>query len=405
MRYIKVKEAAQMWGVTTRRVQDLCKQGLIAGARRWERTWMIPADAEYPGRQREGYRQIMPRKSPLLSMTNLYHTPGGAEEALEALQGNPMAKAQLEAELAYYRGQIDEVYATASVFLRNHDGFYAVMGPGLLLSLCAMWKGDVNLWRKANTHICEAVCHDAHDHDLMEIALAASKLSVRSLQGFPQWFIQGRFGCLPADAHPGAKVYYIKCLMIFAQELALQNVSHDYVKGRGLIAMLTNAIEPFIVQAQVDRTVIPEIHLRLMCAVAYQNSGDIPSAVEHIDAALRLALPDQLLGLLAEYRRQMGQLLDERLGLMDPEALKRLKELHKQLQEGWTKLHNAVNEKTVSATLSVREREVARLAAFGYSDQEIADQLGLSKSTVKSLISMAKNKTGALKRAELAAFI
>ena len=139
--------------------------------------------------------------------------------------------------------------------------------------------------------------------------------------------------------------------------------------------------------------------------MAYQNSGDMPSAVEHIDAALRLALPDQLLGLLAEYRRQMGQLLDERLGLMDPEALKRLKELHKQLQEGWTKLHNAVNEKTVSATLSVREREVARLAAFGYSDQEIADQLGLSKSTVKSLISMAKNKTGALKRAELAAFI
>lgn len=135
-----------------------------------------------------------------------------------------------------------------------------------------------------------------------------------------------------------------------------------------------------------------------MCAVAYQNSGDIPSAVEHIDAALRLALPDRLLGLLAEYRRQMGQLLDECLALMDPEALK-------QLQEGWTKLHNAVNEKTVSATLSVREREVARLAAFGYSDQEIADQLQLSKSTVKSLISMAKNKTGALKRAELAAFI
>jgi DNA-binding CsgD family transcriptional regulator len=75
------------------------------------------------------------------------------------------------------------------------------------------------------------------------------------------------------------------------------------------------------------------------------------------------------------------------------------------MQFGWTKLHNAVTEKTVSASLTIREREVARMAAFGYSDQEIADHLKLSKHTVKSLISMAKNKTGTMKRSELAAFI
>ena len=79
--------------------------------------------------------------------------------------------------------------------------------------------------------------------------------------------------------------------------------------------------------------------------------------------------------------------------------------LHKQLNAGWTKLHNAVLEKTVSVSLSAREREVARLAVFGLSDSEIADQLGLSKSTVKSLISMAKNKTGSIKRADLVDFI
>lgn len=405
MQYMKVKEAAQIWGVTPRRVQDLCKQGLIPGAQRWERNWMVPVNAEYPGRQTANSRPAMPRKSPLLSMTNLYHTPGCAAAALEELNDYPAAKAQMEAEIAYYRGQIDTVYASANFFLHNHTGFYSVLGPGMLLSLCAMWRGDADLWRKANTHICEAVCQDEDDRNLMEIALAASKLSIRTLKDFPQWFIKGKFGCLPADAHPGAKVYYTKCLMIYAQELALQNVSHDHVKGRGLFAMLHNTFEPLIVQAQVDKTVIPEIHLRLICAVAYQNSGDIPSAVEHIDEAIALALPDRLLGLLAEYRRLLGNLLDDRLALQDPEALQQLKQLHKQLQEGWTKLHNAVNEKTVSSTLSVREREVARLAAFGYSDQEIADQLGLSKTTIKSLISMAKNKTGALKRAELAAFI
>ena len=68
-------------------------------------------------------------------------------------------------------------------------------------------------------------------------------------------------------------------------------------------------------------------------------------------------------------------------------------------------MHNAVLEKSVSIHLSPREREVARLAAFGCSDAEIAAQLNLSKSTVKSIISMAKNKTGTIKRSELGAFI
>lgn len=405
MQYMNVKEAAEKWGVTTRRIQDLCKQGRIPGAQRWERSWMVPADADYPGKQTVSHRPAMPRKSPLLCMTDLYHTPGCAATALSALESYPAARAQMEAEFAYYQGKIDAVYASANLFLRNQTGFYSVLGPGLLLSACAMWRGDANLWRKANAHICEAVFHNEDDRNLMEIALAASKLSIRSLEGFPEWFIQGRFGCLPPDAHPGAKVYYTKCLWIYAQELALQNVSHDYVKGRGLIAMLPSTIEPFIVQAQVDRTVIPEIHLRLMCAAAYQNIGNTKYAVEHIDRAITLAMPDRLLGLLAEYRRQLGHLLDERLALWDPDALQRLKDLHKQLLDGWTALHNAVTDRKVSATLSSREREVARLAAFGYSDQEIADQLGLSKSTVKSLISMAKNKTGALKRTELAVYI
>lgn len=64
-------------------------------------------------------------------------------------------------------------------------------------------------------------------------------------------------------------------------------------------------------------------------------------------------------------RGQLGYLLDDRLALADTEALKEVKALHKQLNAGWTKLHNAVLEKSVSISLSQREREVARLAASG----------------------------------------
>jgi hypothetical protein len=48
MEYITVKEAAEKWGVTARRVQILCSQNRIVGAIRFGNRIMIPRDAKYP---------------------------------------------------------------------------------------------------------------------------------------------------------------------------------------------------------------------------------------------------------------------------------------------------------------------------------------------------------------------
>ena len=405
MELISVKQAAQKWGVSTRRVQDLCKRGQIPGARLWERTWMLPSDAPYPAKGECLQKQAMPRKTPFLTMTDLYHMPGTLDDAAELLSGHPEARALLEAQTAYSRGDIGAVYDRAQYFLSSQSGFYATIGGGMLLALCAMWRGDLELWRKAKMHICQAPCANDTDRSILALSLAATDLAIRDMVDFPEWFRKGQFSRLPADSHPAAKVYYVKFLIIYVQELAMNKYGREGMTGMALMKVLPHIIEPFIAQAEVDRTVMAELYLRLLCAVACQNGGDRERAVYHTDKAIALALPDRLLGPLAEYRRLLGYLLDDRLALVDPAALRDLKELHKRLHQGWVKLHNSVLERSVSASLSVREREVAQLAAFGCSDGEIAERLGLSKSTVKSLISMAKNKTGASKRTELVAYI
>ena len=48
MDYITAREAAEKWGVTTRRVQVLCTQEKIPGAVRFGITWAIPKDAIKP---------------------------------------------------------------------------------------------------------------------------------------------------------------------------------------------------------------------------------------------------------------------------------------------------------------------------------------------------------------------
>ena len=49
---MKVKDAATLWGLTPRRVSELCKQGKIANARKVGKAWMIPASTPKPTDQR-----------------------------------------------------------------------------------------------------------------------------------------------------------------------------------------------------------------------------------------------------------------------------------------------------------------------------------------------------------------
>lgn len=412
MDMITVKQAAEKWGVTPRRVQGLCKEGKIIGAVRWERTWMIPADAQRSAEKRhnavkenEAAHRRLIRKSPFLDMTDLYSVPGTAEKSIENLSAHPEAQALFAAEIAYSRGEIDKVYEYANYFLESRSGLYAVVSGGMLLALCAMWKGDLQMWRKAKTHLYEAPCKDDTDRDIVILSIAATDSAIRETKDFPEWFKRGCFDNLPDDAHPAAWVYYIKHLLITAQDLALNKIKLDGLNGLGLMKTLPYIMEPMITQVMTDKVIIAEIYLRLLCGLAYHQSGDDTRAALHIDKAIALALPDRLYGPIVEHRRQLGLFLDERLALADAEVLKKVKELHKQLHVGWTKLHNSVLENTVSVSLTVREREIARLAAFGLSNVEIAKQLSLSIHTVNALIIQAKNKTGAKNRLDLGIYI
>ena len=160
MEFITVKEAAEKWGVSPRRVQILCNSARVKGAYRFGKSWMIPQTAVLPNaRRREEEPQLpMPRKSPFLDMTNLYHTAGEAEACAEMLVNQPEAHALLLAQIAYRRGEIEKVYEQARYFLHAHSGFYAILGGGMLLAQCAIWRGDVLLWREAKKHIFEAPC-------------------------------------------------------------------------------------------------------------------------------------------------------------------------------------------------------------------------------------------------------
>ncbi|MDR1157739.1 MAG: helix-turn-helix domain-containing protein [Oscillospiraceae bacterium] len=60
------KEAAELWGITTRQVQLLCVKGQIAGAERLGKIWVIPKSTTKPmdGRTKAAKLQNRMRKIP-----------------------------------------------------------------------------------------------------------------------------------------------------------------------------------------------------------------------------------------------------------------------------------------------------------------------------------------------------
>lgn len=411
MEYLKIDEISKQWGIGVRRVQLLCAEGKIEGAMRFGRDWMIPKDAVKPldGRTKAGRSLInedmpLPRKTPFLYMSDLYNTPGTADEVGESLSYNHEARVLFEAEVAYSRGDIDKVYDSANYLLSKHSGFYAVLSAGMLLAMCAIWKGDIDMWRRAKVHIAGAPAKNDIDRDAMQLALSAVDIMIYNVESFPEWFKKGSFEPLHKDAYPAAKVYYAKYLYAFGYSVAMGRVKVEGTQGLYIMSVISYAVEPMISWARVNNTVMSEIYLRLTCAAIYHNCGKDEDAVLHIDRAIELALPDKLYGVLAEYCRALDTLIERRLSAINTEAWKEVQKLYKVYNEGWSRLSGSVRGKKILTTLTAKEREVAKLAAFGLGNQEIADKLHMSLSSVKQAVRITMEKSG-MSRSEFAAIL
>jgi len=46
--YVTIKEIAERWGISTRRVQKMCADGMIPGVIKFGNAWAIPKDTEKP---------------------------------------------------------------------------------------------------------------------------------------------------------------------------------------------------------------------------------------------------------------------------------------------------------------------------------------------------------------------
>ena len=135
--YLSIREAAEKWGVSERRVYQYCAQGRIPGAMRFGGAWAIPENTEKPGdSRREGKpvansRETSELFSNLMPLLNTPFAPGECLQAIREMESGPKKNIAL-AEYHYFTGQAEKT-------MKETERYLTVKDSAIRLSACWLY--------------------------------------------------------------------------------------------------------------------------------------------------------------------------------------------------------------------------------------------------------------------------
>ncbi|MBR0072652.1 MAG: Fic family protein [Bacteroidales bacterium] len=300
MFYIKVSEAAVKWGISARRVRELCSQGRIAGVVRKGNLYMIPENATQPADARV---RITTVKRPYFSQL----------KRIERLRGQlskcrPLSKSELEA--------LREVFVVEHTFNSN-----AIEGNTLTLKETQLVLQGVTIDKKPLKDHLEVVGYrDAFEY-VEQLATAQKPLteydicSIHSLVLADRKDDRGRWRRVPVTI-AGAMTNPVQPFqiepMIGALLVDLQTVYSklNIVERVALFHLRFESIHPFIdgngrtgrllMNLQLIQAGFPPINIKF---------ADRQRYYEAFDSYAKTGSPEAMITLVADY-------LEERLVYM-----------------------------------------------------------------------------------------
>jgi excisionase family DNA binding protein len=139
LEYINVKQAAEKWGLSDRRVRVLCEQGRIAGARKEGRLYLIPSDALKPADGRRLRGRLVPKE-----FASLLARVDSAKEELD--RRRPLTAGEVK--------RLQDEFLIEFTYSSN-----AIEGNTLTLNETAMVLEGITIDRKPLKDHLEAVGH------------------------------------------------------------------------------------------------------------------------------------------------------------------------------------------------------------------------------------------------------
>ena len=395
MDYLSVKETAERWGVTVRRVQQLCKAGLIPGATKFGKSWMVPKDASLPTEEAKtetgipDVYQLTPFRQALPLLCGSYE-PG---QCMEFIQRLPDKDDQVIAlgEYYYFSGQAEKAVKLLEPYLDSHDPALRY-SASLICAFANLSRGHIHLAHFAMQNLQTQVRIGLQSNSPPKLhamgiltATAASVLlhmplpNVPPLRDFLRWLPGGLklWGCY-----------------ILAHQAYLEK---DYA-GALAMAEMGLALSP-------ESYPIAEIYTRLVAVMALMNLKQPEKARAHMDAAWKLAKPDDLIEAFGEHHGLLQGMIEVYFKKDHPKDFDRIIAITYAFSAGWCKVHNPETRHDVADNLTTTEFTVAMLYSRGWSSKEIGAHMGLSDRRIRDHLAVIYEKLGVNRREELNQFM
>ena len=394
--YLSLREAAQKWGVSERRINQYCTEGRIAGAQRIGKAWAIPSNAQKPGDPRRMRQQgkIPPLQTPaggrlnhanLMPLMNTAFVPGNCQAAALAMTPGPRRDIAL-AEYHYFSGQPEAAAKEAEAYLTSPD-IGAKLSACLIYAYANLSLGRIPRARFALDELNAALASAGKESPEFRAAAAfvasagAVLLHLPMPDKLPE--IESFLPLLP----PGLRAF---ALYVQAHYLYLKK---EYSKSAGTVeATLAMGASAYP---------IPAIYLHLVAVMDYMSLKQSEQAQGHLLTAWEMARPDDLIEGFGEHHGLLGAMLEAVIKPKWPEDFKRIIDITYRFSSGWRRVHNPITGHDVADDLTTTEFAIAMLAARDWTTQEIAEHLKISANTVKTLISEAMRKLNVKNRKDL----
>ena len=401
MEYLTSEQAAQKWGISVRLVQRHCAAGRVGGVQRFGGTWAIPAGApkpQDPRRKGGSAAQACPPPSGgqacgtsalLMPLLNTAFVPGSCLRSIEAMQEGPQRELAL-AEYHYFRGEAQQAARRARPYLES---------PSLELRLSACL-----IYAYANLSIGEIRLAKFALGELNAALIAAGKQS-------PQFQAASAFVAaagavllhLPLPKGLQTTENFLPLLPMGLRAFALYVQAH-YLYLKKDYGHSAGTVEATLAMG-AERYPIPAIYLHLVAVMDYMSLRQTEMAKAHLLSAWALARPDDLIEGLGEHHGLLGGMLEAVIKPEWPEDFKRIIAITYRFSAGWRKVHNPDSGHDVADNLTTTEFATAMLAARGWTNQEIADHMGISPNTVKQYISVTLQKLNIKQRKDLGQYM
>lgn len=374
MRYITVKEASEKWNISTRRVCILCKSARIPGAVKKSKVWMIPSDAKKPedARVYDSHYEI----NPFVLLLNPDYALNNGHLELPKKENSIC-----EIQRKFFSGQLEEAFFGVSVLLDvEKDDTFAFFLHILKMMIAADLgqKDDYLNSKKEIFLLKEKVVKYKTDRQLMDYF----------------WQCTDRIDSELIDDEDNAEIMPLISLVSAKRGLneIIQNGYQAYVTNLELMCKEIEGKDLPLISA----------YYHIFLAVYLNAMGESSSYNYHIRKAADILLPRGWYVPLAEYSStiDLGFIKD-----IDSKAYKSIEVLSKRIICNYEKVgifDSIVCTPSLNTDTNI---QIGIKIVQGKSNEEIANELGISLYKVKQHIGDLGNIVGSNSKKDIKNFV